>query len=90
MNDFIKKVLNQFADNITDRVFLMIQNDPELMQDYLKLLENRGVNGGSTLKTLNSEIGEAIKIKFNLGNIKICPNPKSTLIRNSYTRHKIN
>ena len=30
MNSFITQVLNQFSDNITDRVFLMIQEDKEL------------------------------------------------------------
>lgn len=37
MKDFLRKILNQFADDITDKVFLLIQNDKELMAEYLML-----------------------------------------------------
>ena len=83
MNGFIEKVLNRFAGDITDRVFLMIQNDSELMQNYLKLVESKG------LSTVNAQIGKAVKIKFNLENSERCKKPKSTLIKNSYKRHEI-
>lgn len=83
MTNFIDEVLNQFAGDITDKVFLMIQNDPKLMEKYLKLINK------SDLNTLNAKIGRAVKEKFNLDNIGKCDKQKSTLIIDSYERHKI-
>ena len=40
MNKFTKKVLDRYSNEITDQVFLFIQNDRELMRDYLGLLKN--------------------------------------------------
>ena len=87
MRNFIESVLNQFADNITDNVFLMIQNDPVLMREYLNLLNSSNQNHVD-LNTLNSNIGREIKIRFSLDNTGICDNPSSTLIQ-TYERHKI-
>lgn len=78
-----REVLNRLAGEITDRVFLMIENDKELMQEYRKL-----VAGGTNQHGLNSSLGKQIRVKFNLENDGICTKPKSTLIK-SYTRHKI-
>lgn len=78
------EVLNRLADDITDRVFFMIENDRELSQDYCEL-----VNSGTNQHGLNSSLGKQIRVKFNLKNAGRCNNPKSTLIR-SYERHKIN
>ena len=86
MEQFIKKVLDQFTDDITDRVFLMIQNDSELMGEYLNLLDRHKEN--IDLDTLNSNIGKYIKNHLNLDNIDECKDPKSTLIQ-TFTRHKI-
>ncbi|MFH1395637.1 MAG: hypothetical protein ABIH09_05725 [Candidatus Omnitrophota bacterium] len=86
MKQFMDKVLNQFAENITDRIFLSIQNDNDLMAEYLDLLDKHKDN--IDLKTLNSNIGKYIKEIFNLENIDECDKPKSTLIR-TFTRHKI-
>lgn len=86
MEQFIKKVLSRFTDNITDRIFLMIQNDSELMGEYLNLLDRHKEN--IDLDTLNSNIGKYIKNYLNLDNIGESKKPKSTLIR-TFTRHKI-
>ena len=83
LNNYIDTVLNKFADTITGQVFLMIQNDKELMQEYLNLMGN-----DTDPHTLNCELGKRIKSKFNLKNAGRCNDPKSTLIR-SYERHKI-
>ena len=83
VNNYIDTVLNKFAGLITDQVFLMIQNDKELMQEYLNLLAS-----GKDPHTLNCKLGKQIKSKLNLDNAGRCNKPKSTLIR-SYERHKI-
>lgn len=75
---FIKLNITVPSSNstITDEVFLFIQNDHELMYDYLKLVE------ANTLKTVNQKIGRAIKEKFGLTNDDCRQNsPKSTLIQ---------
>ncbi len=76
LNEFSEAVLQQFSKRITDEVFLMIQNDNELMYQYLKLVEEKG------LTVVNQQIGKKIKIRFNLTN-EITRNeiPKSTLIK---------
>ena len=86
MKKFIEKVLGQFVDDITDKVFLMIQNDSKLMEDYLGLLDRH--KGNIDLNTLNSNIGKHIKECLNLDNINESKEPKSTLIQ-TFTRHKI-
>ena len=78
-----REVLNRLADEITDQVFLMIENDNELMQEYHKL-----VVSGTNRHGLNSSLGKQIRVKFDLENDGICTRHKSTLIK-SYTRHKI-
>jgi len=83
MKQFIEKVLNRFAGDITDRVFLMIQNDPELMREYLRLLSN------VDLDNLNRDIGRAVRTKFNLDNIGRCHDNLQSSLINSYEKHKI-
>ena len=85
VNTFIEKVLAKFADNITDRVFLMVQGDKELMNEYQKLFDKKNASGVD-LDTLNSHLGKAIKVRFNLDNIGLCDTPESTLLR-TYERH---
>ena len=83
LDSFIGEVLGAFADGITDQVFLMIQNDRNLMQKYLNL-----VKSGTDPHMFNCKLGNQIKAKFSLENGGRCTNPKSTLIC-SYERHKI-
>lgn len=86
MNDFIEKVLNRFADDITDKVFLLIQNDPVLMKEYLHLVTAKR-KSEIGLDKLNMEIGKKTKEFFGLGDNGICRKPNSTIIT-QYTRHK--
>ena len=78
-SEFNDKVLDRFTNNITDRVFLMIQGDRELMEDYLNLLK------GSERNVVNSEVAKAIKGRYHLENSSECDSPESLLIK-SYTR----
>ena len=79
---FVEKSLNHFMSDITDKVFLMIQNDHSLMQEYLDLVR---VRDG---KRLNAYIGKLIKEKFRLDDVMESGQPaKSTLIKETYTKH---
>ncbi|MBN2593408.1 MAG: hypothetical protein JXA81_07870 [Sedimentisphaerales bacterium] len=93
---FINKVLNKFsaqitnrevlekiADDITDRVFLMIEADKEIKKEYDDL-----VNSGTNKHGLNSILGKKIPAKFNLKNKGRYNHPKSKLIK-SYERHNV-
>ena len=81
--DFADRVISRFARTITDGVFLLIQNDHELMHDYLRLVESEP--GG--LNTVNSWIGRRVRERFNLQNEPDRQDkPVSTLIQ-SYTQH---
>ena len=80
ISDFAEKVLDRFRDHITDVVFLSIQNDGELMQEYLDLVHKHGVYG------VNPQIGKAVKKRFNLENVRRREyEPVSTLI----TSHQV-
>jgi len=76
ISDYTEKVLSQFAKQITDGVFLLIQQDRELMHDYLKLVEKH------SLPVVNRQIGLGVKRRFNLDNDALRQdNPESTLIQ---------
>jgi hypothetical protein len=64
LNDFKKKVVDEFTTHLTDKVFLMIQNDKELMKEYLSVIEE-----GSSLAYINSEIAKEIKKRYDLDNL---------------------
>lgn len=74
-NQFTEKAIEKFTVDITDRLFLFIQNDKELMQDYLNLLK------GKERDAINSSIAKAVKATFNLENIGESKTPTSTLIK---------
>ncbi|MDR2477706.1 MAG: hypothetical protein LBD48_00175 [Treponema sp.] len=77
MSDFIDEVIACKNKTITDEVFLLIQNDKNLMQKYLLLVQEKG------LGFVNRFIGQAVWRKYNL-----TPDegrntePESTLISN--------
>ena len=80
LNNFTNKVLDVFSKEITDQVFLTIQNDRQLMHEYLKLVGSKG------LAVVNQQIGKAVKRRFELANdVERQEQPKSTLIQ-SHTR----
>lgn len=76
VKEFKEKVIDRFSSTITDSVFLMIQNDRELMQEYLYLIEKHKLN------VLNSSIAKEIKKRYNLENKNIKnKSPKCNLIQ---------
>lgn len=60
ISEFSDKVLSRFADSITDYVFLTIQDDRELMLEYLRLVSD------TKLDTVNQQIGKKVKERFGL------------------------
>lgn len=91
MENFIDRVFKNFTEEITDRIFLFIQEDTNsLLQEYLDLI-SKTENGR---QVLNSSIGEKVNDYFNLKNIvdqngdKIKGSPKSFLIKTEYTKHE--
>jgi hypothetical protein len=80
--EFHKNVMEKFTNSITDKVFLMIQNDHDLMEAYLNLLD------GNKRKNINSEIAKAIKDNYGLQNNGECKKPNSTLIKSYMTFKK--
>jgi len=82
-NDYAEALVKNFVKNITDYVFLSIQNDDSLMRDYQTNVNRYG------LDKVNMAIGEKIKTLLNLDNDEgKNDSPKSHLIK-SYTFHKL-
>ncbi len=68
--------ISRMNKKITDEVFLIIQNDRELMQDYLHAVELKGQD------TVNRFIGKAKKTQYHLTNMDDREdNPSCTLIQ---------
>ncbi len=76
--EIAKKAIAKMNKKITNEIFLIIQNDKDLMKEYLKAVE------GTKLDTVNTQIGLAVKDIYKLENDKsddrIEKNPTSTLI----------
>ena len=72
---FAEEVTEQFAKTITDHVFLMIENDRELFQRYLRLVSDH------KLDPTNQIIGKKVKERFQLTNSDRNTTPMSKLIK---------
>jgi hypothetical protein len=71
-----EEAIKKMNKKITNEVFLIIQNDRELMKEYLRAVEN------STLDTANQTIGKEVKKAYGLSNINDREdNPSCTLIQ---------
>ena len=86
ISEFSETVLKKFKENITDGVFLYIQNDRDLMQRYLEIAKNP-----EDREAVNRLIGKNVLNTFEL--IKADTRsecPKSTLIKShqDYTIQK--
>ncbi len=76
ITDFTNEVLDRFSEEITDQVFLLIENDRDLFQRYLRLVSD------TKLDTVNQTIGKLVKDRYNLHNLNTRENePKSKLIK---------
>ena len=72
------EAISRMNKRITDEIFLIIQNDSELMKSYLDILaHSHGVN---PVMTLNMAIGKEVKKKYGLENVDRESNPSCTLI----------
>jgi hypothetical protein len=71
-----QEAIAQMNKRITNEIFLLIQNDRRLMYDYLRAVEDNG------LDTVNQQIGKAVKVQYQLENINEREdNPSCTLIQ---------
>ena len=71
-----KTAIEKFNKRITNEIFLIIQNDRELMYKYLRLVEANG------LDTVNQNIGKEVKKEYGLINLDDREdNPSCTLIQ---------
>jgi hypothetical protein len=77
---FAQKVVEQFCKELTDQMFLYIENNKDLMQEYLHLVSEE------KLENVNRLLGSEFKKKFFVDNYKENVEPKSKLIV-SYTEH---
>ncbi len=70
------KAIDILNKKITNEIFLIIQNDKQLMNEYLRAIEAVG------LDTLNQSIGKEIKKAYKLTNINEREDsPSCTLIQ---------
>ena len=82
IDEFGKKAIKQFEDNKIDAVFCYIQNDKELMKEYLHLVAEKG-----DLGLVNRLIGKIIAQHYNTkaNECQSKKQPNSTLIQ-SYSK----
>jgi hypothetical protein len=78
--EFAQKVVEKFSLELTDQLFLYIENDKELMQDYLRVITENGIH-----KT-NKDLGAEFKELFFVDNLEETDQVKSKLIK-TYTQH---
>lgn len=78
--NFANEVYTNFYRDLTDQLFLYIQNDNDLKDKYNNLISK------FTKETINQDLGQLFKELFNVDNLKRNYNPESSLI-NSYTQH---
>ena len=77
--ELASKAIARFNESITDQLFVMIESDPELMQDYLRAVSDH------SLDTVNQTIGKAVKAAYDLENKEECHEPTSFLIKSFMT-----
>ncbi len=74
--EIAEEAIGRLNKKITDEIFLIIQNDPRLMHEYLRAVEISG------LDTVNKTIGKKVKTRYKLSNMNDRENrPSCTLIR---------
>jgi len=75
IKDLADEVIALKNKSITDEVFLLIQNNKEFMQKYLRLVQEKG------LQTVNQQIGRMVMTKYGLTHdTERNYEPESTLI----------
>ena len=79
--EYVKKIVGEFIREITDNLFLYIEQDDERKREYMTNINRFGVQ--SINMALGAEIGEVLHLEGDGTNT----NPKSSLIKN-YTFRK--
>jgi len=75
--EIAKEAIAKLNKRITNEVFLIIQNDRDLMHDYLLAVAET-----KDLRSVNSTIGKAVKLAYGLDNSgERDDNPSCTLIQ---------
>jgi hypothetical protein len=75
-NEIAQEAIRRMNKKITNEIFLIIQNDRDLMKEYLRAVENDG------LDPVNQAIGKKVKASYRLVNIdEREDNPSCTLIQ---------
>ena len=71
-----EEAIRRLNKKITNEIFLIIQNAPDLMHEYLRAVESDGLNH------VNQTIGKAVKDSYRLVNINDKEDtPSCTLIQ---------
>lgn len=70
-----EEAIRRMNERITNEIFIIIQNDRDLMHDYLREVESVG------LDIVNQTIGRAVKSAYELTNADRENNPSCTLIQ---------
>ena len=74
--EIAEEAIARLNKRITNEVFMIIQNDCKLMNEYLHAVEANG------LETVNQQIGKSVKAKYKLINVNEREdNPSCTLIQ---------
>lgn len=75
-NEIAEEAIRRMNKRITNEIFLMIQNDRDLMKEYLRAVQDSG------LDVVNQTIGKRVKTSYNLINVNDREdNPSCTLIQ---------
>ena len=81
LNPFLDKVLDEFTEDITDRIFQMIEEDEGLMKEYNTLKEEMSAG------TINSRLGKKVREHFRLQKTDRRKKAESSLI-SEYQVHR--
>ncbi len=75
-NEIAEEAIRRMNKRLTNEIFLIIQNDRDLMKEYLRAVQ------GSGLDAVNQTIGKRVKASYNLVNVNDREdNPSCTLIQ---------
>lgn len=74
--EIAEEAIRRMNKKITNEIFLIIQNDRDLMKEYLRAVESKG------LDSVNQIIGKEVKNSYGLVNVNEREdNPSCTLIQ---------
>lgn len=80
--DIAKKAISKLNKRITNEVFLIIQNDRELMHEYLRAVDKHG------LDNVNRQIGKAVSEAYKLTNLDDREDDPSCTLIQSHQKFK--